>query len=215
MTKLPEPDWIALSESLRRASQAFDVELSAVETALVAAFHDGDISTRGRCRTYCGHDVLHRLDMGTWDRARAVWEANEFTIPSDQVGRKIHIFSDVVVHREALEKWINSAAPDSQHGHQETVEIAVPEDEPVSPRKKPTDPDTSNDTGNQKSKPANSRRGNPNFTRGPYYEPLKKCLRSRAKLLKKRGESLCYWFEGLSRKEFRELVKPALAACRT
>ena len=65
--------------------------------------------------------------------------------------------------------------------------------------------------GNQKSESANSRRGNPNWIRGPYYEPLRQCLRSQAKILKKNEESLCHWFEGLRRSEFCELVKPALS----
>ncbi len=129
MANLPEPDWIALSESLRRVTQAFDAEPSAVETGLVAAFHELKIRTRGRCRTYFGHDTPRNLATYDWDRAHAVWEANEFTTPSDQVGRKVHIFSDVVVHREDLEKWINPAeSSDSQHEHQEAVEISVPEE---------------------------------------------------------------------------------------
>ena len=141
MANLPEPDWLALSESLRRATQAFDAEQSAVETALVAEFHDGKIHTRGRCLTYFGHDTLRDLGKYPWDRADAAWEANEFTTPSDQVGRKVHIFSDVAVHREDLEKWINGAAPDSQHRSQEPAETPVPEEskaEPAPPRKKPT-----------------------------------------------------------------------------
>jgi len=151
--------------------------------------------------------------MGTWDRARVAWEENEFTIPSDQVGRKDHTFSDVVVHREDLEKWINGAAPDSQHGPQGAVKIAVPEEpegEPALSRKKPAEPDSPNDAGNQKSEPAKSRRGNPTFIRGPYYEPLQKRLLSKAELLKKNGESLRDWFDGLQPREFCELVKPAL-----
>ena len=144
MANLPEPDWLALPESLRRPTQAFGAEPSAVETALVAAFHDGKISTRGRCRTYFGDDTPRNLATYDWDRAHAVWEANEFTTPSDPVGRKVHIFSDVVVHREDLEKWINGATPGSQRGPQEPAENPAPEeteDKPKLPRKKPAKAD--------------------------------------------------------------------------
>jgi hypothetical protein len=72
------------------------------------------------------------------------------------------------------------------------------------------EPDSSDDAGNQKSESAKSRRGNPKWIRGPYYEPLRNCLRSKAKMLKKNEESLCHWFEGLSRSEFCKSVKPAL-----
>ncbi len=122
MTKLPEPDWITLSESAGRAARAFSAEQSAVETALVAAFHDGKIRTRGRCRSYFKHDTLLDLAAHTWDRAGVVWQGNEFAIPRGQLGREIHIFEDVVVHREDLEKWINGAMPDSRRGSQEAAE---------------------------------------------------------------------------------------------
>ncbi len=67
------------------------------------------------------------------------------------------------------------------------------------------EPDSSDDAGNQK-----SRRGNPGWAHGPYYEPLKKCLRSKAEVLKKNGRTLRDWFEGLSRSKFRDKVTPAL-----
>ncbi len=126
MANLPEPVWITLSESARPAAQAFGAELSAVEPALVAAFHDGKIRTRGRCRSYFNDDWLHDLARSTWDRAGVVWQGNEFAIPSSQLGRKIHIFEDVVVHREDLEKWVNGAMPDSQGGPQEAAEAPPP-----------------------------------------------------------------------------------------
>ena len=76
------------------------------------------------------------------------------------------------------------------------------------------EPDSSDDAGNQKSKSTNLRRGNPNWKRGSYYKPLRDCLRSRANILKKNEESLCDWFEGLTRREFCELVKPALGGIK-
>ena len=148
MADLPEPDWITLSESAKRAAQAFGAELSAVEPALVAAFHDGKIRTRGRCRSYFGHATLRDLEGYTWDRASVRWQDSEFAIPRDrdQLGRKIYIFEDVVVHREDLEKWINGAMPDSQHGPQEPAETPSqvqppPVEHPKQPpRKKPAEP---------------------------------------------------------------------------
>ena len=70
MADLPEPDWITLFESVRRAARAFGAELSAVESALVAAFHDRKIRTRGRIRPYFEDNYLHDLLRDTWDRAR-------------------------------------------------------------------------------------------------------------------------------------------------
>ena len=110
MADLPEPDWVALSESASRAMRAFDSESPVVETALVAAFHDGAIRTRGRCRTWFRYDWLYDLAESIWDRADVDWQGNGFTIPSEAPGRRIHIFSDVVVHREDLEEWINNTA---------------------------------------------------------------------------------------------------------
>ena len=108
MADLPEPDWIALSESVSRAMGAFDAEPSAVEVALVAAFHDWKIRTRGRCSTYFGHDYLRDLDKFLWDGADLALQVNKFTIPARSLGRKVHVFSDVAVHREDLEEWVNS-----------------------------------------------------------------------------------------------------------
>ena len=107
MAKLPDPDWIALSESAERAAQAFGAELSAVETALVAAFHDGKIRTRGRCRRYFAHERLDDVAKSSWDRVSVDWQANKFAILD--TGVPIYTFSDVVVCREDLAKWINGA----------------------------------------------------------------------------------------------------------
>ena len=49
------------------------------------------------------------------------------------------------------------------------------------------------DTNEQKTGSANSRRGNPKWIRGPYYEPLGKCLRSKAKVLEENEKSLRDW----------------------
>ncbi len=70
MAKLPKPDWITLSESASRVARAFGAELSAVEAALIDAFHDWKIRTRGRIRPYFEDDYLHDLLRDTWDRAR-------------------------------------------------------------------------------------------------------------------------------------------------
>jgi hypothetical protein len=90
MTKLPEPNWITLSESARRAAQAFGAEQSAVETALVAAFHDGKIRTRGRCRSFFEHGVLRDLASYIWDKAGVDWQQSRFAIPDDRRGRELH-----------------------------------------------------------------------------------------------------------------------------
>ena len=74
MTALPEPDWITLSDSASRAAQAFGAKPPAVETALVAAFHDGKIGTRGRCHTYFRYDWLYDLAESIWDRADVDWQ---------------------------------------------------------------------------------------------------------------------------------------------
>ena len=113
MAKLPGPDWITLSECPGRVEQAFGVERHKVETALVEAFHDGKIRTRGRCRSYFAHERLDDVARSSWDRVSVVWQANKFTI---FYGRDpLHIFSDVVVCREDLAKWINGAMGIGQH----------------------------------------------------------------------------------------------------
>jgi hypothetical protein len=110
MIALPEPDWIALSESARRARRAFDAEPPEIEAALIAAFHDGKIRTRGRSSTYFRHDYLVDLAKSIWDQAGVGWEADKFDIPAHTPGRKFHDFTDVVVYREDLEEWFTSAA---------------------------------------------------------------------------------------------------------
>jgi hypothetical protein len=107
----------------------------------------------------------------------------------------------------------NTAIPDPPPELQELNNDLAPEnpeDEPAPPRKKPAEPDSSNDADNQKSESAKSQRGNPNWVRGPYYEPLRERLLSQANILAKKGESLHDWFHGLRPREFCTLVKPAL-----
>ncbi len=124
MAKLPEPDWITLSECPERVEQAFGVERHKVETALVEAFHDGKIRTRGRCRSYFAHERLDDVARSSWDRVSVVWQANKFTI---FYGRDpLHIFSDVVVCREDLAKWINGAMGIGQHLTPKPVQPKTP-----------------------------------------------------------------------------------------
>ena len=63
MANLPEPDWLTLFESAKRATRALGGAHTAIETALTAAFLDGKIRTRGRCRSDSGHDTLHPLGV--------------------------------------------------------------------------------------------------------------------------------------------------------
>ncbi len=74
---------------------------------MVAAFRDGKIPTRGRCRSYHGHDTPIKLGNHAWNRANVRWQENKFAIPSDNPLHRIHVFSNVVVSRERLERWIN------------------------------------------------------------------------------------------------------------
>ncbi len=135
MKNLPEPDWIALSESAKRAKRAFSAEQSAVKAALIAAFHNGNIRTRGRFRLYFENDQRHDLPRSVWDRAVVHWRLNKFFIPSDQLGPKMYLVRDVDVCREDLEKWINSDMPDSQQAAHEPAEDLTPE--PSDKEKKP------------------------------------------------------------------------------
>lgn len=95
---------------------------------LVAAFRDGKIPTRGRCYSWFGHDTKVEFGNYTWDRADVLWQENKYAIPKDGPGRRVHVFSDVDVHREGLERWINGAADDPQRGPQEPAEGPVPEE---------------------------------------------------------------------------------------
>ena len=70
------------------------------------------------------------------------------------------------------------------------------------------------DADTRKSKSARPQRGNPNWVRGPFYSPLEKCLRSKAKVLKNNGRTLHDWFEGLSHREFRDEVTPTLSGIK-
>jgi len=116
-----------LFESAKRAKRAFSAEQSAVETALVAAFHDGNIRTRGRFRWYYKNDLLHDLPRSVWDRAVVHWQLNMIIIPSDQLGPQTYIVRNVDVCRESLEKWINSDMPGSQQAAHEPAEDLTPE----------------------------------------------------------------------------------------
>lgn len=127
MAKLPEPDWIPLFESVGRAAPAFDAELPAVELALIVAFHDQKIRTRGRCPPHFENKLLHSLPNYFWDRPRVHWLLNIFLIPSSRLGPKMYMVKDVDVCRKDLEKWINGAMSDSQHGPQEAAETSSPE----------------------------------------------------------------------------------------
>ena len=111
-----------------------------MRTALVAAFHDGKIPTRGRCRSWFGHDRLTDLRKSIWDRANVGWEVNKFAVPaSDQSYHRVHTFSDVVVHRKDLEKWINGAIPDSQGEPQEDAENLPPKPRARARRERPAE----------------------------------------------------------------------------
>ena len=68
------------------------------------------------------------------------------------------------------------------------------------------EPDALDNADEQKSESRKSRAGNPKFVRGPYYEALKKCLSSQAKVLEKNEKNLRDWFNELGRREFREDV---------
>ncbi len=125
MAKLPEPDWISLSECPGRVEQAFGVERHKAEPALVEAFHEKKIRTRGRCRSYFTDEYLQDLAGHTWDRVRVVWQENKFCIL--YYGDPIHIFSDVVVCREDLARWINGAVSDSRRATHEPVESLASE----------------------------------------------------------------------------------------
>ncbi len=112
-----------------------------MRAAVVAAFRAGKIPTRGRCRSYHGHDTPIKLGNHAWNRANVRWQENKFAIPSDNSLYRIHVFSDVVVHRKNLEKWINGAIPDSQREPQEPAENRTPkpsdkEEKPRSRRKR-------------------------------------------------------------------------------
>ncbi len=139
MAKLPKPDWITLSESASRVARAFGAELSAVKAALINAFHNRKIRTRGRLRPYFGNNRVHDLPYFFWDRAKVHWQINKFVIPSGQLDPmiKTYLVWDVDVCREGLEKWINGAMPDSQHGSQEAAEnlaLESPEGKPMTIR---------------------------------------------------------------------------------
>ena len=109
-----------------------------MKAAVVAAFRDGKIPTRGQCHSYHRHDTQIKLGNHAWAKADVGWEVNKFSIPhSDQSHRRFHTFSDVEVHREGLDKWINSAADDSQRGPQESAEGSVSE-EPEEPEDVPS-----------------------------------------------------------------------------
>ena len=65
-------------------------------------------------------------------------------------------------------------------------------------------------TSENETAPEKGRAGNPKWVRGPYYERLERCLLSQAKVLEMNGENLRVWFDGKSRREFREEVEDAL-----
>jgi hypothetical protein len=106
MTRLPEPKWLDLSVAYARSVAAFpEEEPIDVDLALVAAFADGTMGSRGRCESYSGHDGLHGIAAHVWTSAGFVpqWPVNRLGIPRDTGW---HIFTDVKVNRIELEKWL-------------------------------------------------------------------------------------------------------------
>jgi hypothetical protein len=106
MPEIPEPDWITLIEARRRALAHFnDAPQDAVERALVSAFWEGKIRTRGRCRTWFRHNESATLGKYVWDpvQVRIGWEHNAFARFSD---KKVHTFHNACVLVIDLVRWL-------------------------------------------------------------------------------------------------------------
>lgn len=92
------------------------------KSILPRAFRDGDIRTRGRSKSYTGHDVQAELPGVSWDQARVNWEESLFSIPSSSgiVGYGLgmrHVIKDVEVSRAELCEWLEKSEPgDSSRG---------------------------------------------------------------------------------------------------
>ncbi len=197
MTKLPKPDGITLSESANRVARAFGAELSAVEAALIDAFHNRKIRTRGRFRPYFGNNRLHDLPYFFWDRAKVHWQINKFVIPSGQLDPmiKMYLVGDVEVCREDMEKWINSAMPDLQQAAHEAAENLAPQpsdkgEEPRRNRKRDVEVDAKLRNRIERVL-AKARRKWPKLEKRPGHKTMAK------ELAEKYGEELGYKFSAI------------------
>ena len=109
---LPPPSWLSLTEALDWLVEQGIPDAEA-KSALLRAFRNGEIQTRGRSKKYIGHNNQIDLLGSTWDRAEIRWATNVFLTP----GRysETNDFSDVDVSRSDLSGWFggDDIEPDS------------------------------------------------------------------------------------------------------
>jgi hypothetical protein len=115
VARLPEPEWFPLADAKKRAASAFPYDdPREVEAALVRAFNEGKIRTKGRCRSWYERDTVVQLGEHVWDPARVIvdWEANRFEMfddPSLAQTASDHTFTDVDANGGDFEKWCHPA----------------------------------------------------------------------------------------------------------
>ena len=110
MAELPEPAWLNLSETVSTVQRLTDADPEAVEERLAGAFYDKGLpQTRGRCKSYKGHDMQTEMGREAWERAEIDWQASQFKTPySDGPSQrdKFHLFTDVEVERRSIMRWL-------------------------------------------------------------------------------------------------------------
>ncbi len=99
MATIPEPDWLSLDETAILVRECTGAEGSRIETALIRAFRNGNITTRGRCHFYFGHYMQLELDGHCWDRAEVDWQTSQFK-------QGASVFLDVEICRKDILLWL-------------------------------------------------------------------------------------------------------------
>lgn len=110
MAKLPEPEWLALTAAHGCALRAFpDDGPEEVAAALLSALTDSKVTVKARSQEYYEHSTLVEVDPWTWAAGAVAmqWDAGRFVIAQ---ARTDFIFTDVVVRRVELEKWLRPSA---------------------------------------------------------------------------------------------------------
>jgi hypothetical protein len=137
---LPEPAWLDLSDARARAIRIFSNHApeagttwrgkgarrraKEIEAALIRAFYDDKIETRGRCVSWYGHDTSVSLENHVWDPDRVIvdWRRNSFRLfVYTTMGARSHEFKDVRVNRAGFLQWCGPTVAESRPSPSETA----------------------------------------------------------------------------------------------
>jgi hypothetical protein len=137
--RLPKSDWIPFSEAREMVVRLTGKNPNTVGDALISAFRDENIRTRGRSEQFFGHDSKEQLGEDIWDLMNVDLGTGSFCLPpsmrfSWSVFERGGVFTDVEVNREDLEKWLGVMDKEGESGGSEDLPGSVPEVVSESPK---------------------------------------------------------------------------------